>query len=383
MSDGSKISWLDRPGTKPASWNPIRAARIAREPDAAPGDFATISRIGVHCEHASEGCRHCYAEGRWNMRFGTQLPFTRQSRDQVDIYIDEKILTQPLHWTRPRTIFVCSTSDLFGEWVPDEMIDRVIAIAALCPRHTFIVLTKRADRMRAYFASKRDQNETVGAALKIQEISGLDLWSHFACDGAEFFFNTIPLPNLWLGVTAENQEMADKRIPDLLATPAAVRFVSCEPMLGEIDLRPYLWASSSIDNPTPFPMVSGPRSGEAIAPAELLHWVICGGESGAKARPMHPDWARSLRDQCVVAGAPFFFKQWGEWMPSDCATDEQADMPGEVAYITLEGQVHDGSGGVDFFHDDTQTARIGRAAAGDMLDGERLHAWPEQGKNPA
>jgi protein gp37 len=174
-------------------------------------------------------------------------------------------LAQPLRWKKPRRIFVCSMGDLFHEDLPlfDET-EKVFEIISACYKHTFMVLTKRPRRMRAAV-------------------------EHCLWDGLPY------LLNLWLGVTAENQEMADQRIPILLQTPAAVRFVSVEPMLGPVDLKPFFeWTD---------------MDGERVK--RVPHWVICGGETGPGARFMRPEWVKSLRDQCKSAGVPFFFKGWG------------------------------------------------------------------------
>jgi protein gp37 len=165
-------------------------------------------------------------------------------------------IAEPLHWKKASRVFVNSMSDLFHEKVDDWWIDRIFAQMMNCPRHTFQILTKRAQRMRTWCEELRQQG-------------------------------VMPLENVWLGVSVENQRFADERIPLLLETPAAVRFISAEPLLGPIRTL----ATSSLD------------------------WVIVGGESGPNARPMHPEWALSLRDQCASAGVPFFFKQWGSWLP--------------------------------------------------------------------
>lgn len=388
MSDGSKIEWLARAGTKPATWNPIRAKVWNIQNDGSGKEC-----IGWHCTHVSEGCRNCYAE-RINLRLGTQRPYRPDElfhedkvgyrNGEVKVFIDENTLTKPLHWRHPRTIFVCSTSDIFGDWVPDDMIDQVFAIAALCPQHTFIFLTKRAERMRGYLTSNRRAGPSCGMP---------PLWHIGMTQNDPSWQDTKdwPLPNVWLGVSAENQKTADERIPLLLDTPAAIRFVSCEPMLGQIDLRPYLWASCSFDNPSTFPMMNGPRRNEAIAPAGLLHWVICGGESGPYARPLHPDWARGLRDQCADAGVPFFFKQWGEWLQVGQTLPGYGKIHGATAVKPGRMKLHYSGtpkqgpkyafaeSGVEFSSTDDGllTFHVGKSAAGDILDGTQHHAWPE------
>ena len=234
-----------------------------------------------------------------------------------EVRLVEEALTQPLRWKRPRRIFVNSMSDLFHEDVLDEWIDRVFAVMALAPQHTFQVLTKRAERMRAYLD---DRTGSLGGRI----------YPHWAELGTAHKIGLrpemlhFPLPHVHLGVSVEDQARADERIPHLLATPAAVRWISAEPLLGPVDLttlRRY--------NPRGEPWIDGLRGivtrGQYLArssaecsmntstriPGELpaLNWVVVGGESGPGARPMHPEWARSLRDQCAAAGVPFFMKQ--------------------------------------------------------------------------
>jgi len=274
----TSIEWTDE------SWNPIRA-RLRSDP----------SVIGWHCEHASPGCEHCYSEtrnrsGRCNM--GTKLPYKPGHRKDVEIYIDEAQLLKPLRWKKGRKVFVCSMSDLFADFVPAAMIDRIFAMMALCPQHTFQVLTKRADRMRLYMKTGRHvEIQFQTRSLGLTELKRSERMRSHVHRGA-----LLPLPNVWLGVSVEDQQRADERIPDLLATPAAVRWISAEPLLGPINIIDAMWARDGFSN---------------IHAA--IDWVVCGGESGAMARPMRPDWAQNLRDQCKESGTPFFFKQWGEW----------------------------------------------------------------------
>jgi protein gp37 len=239
----TSIEWCDY------SSNPIRA-RLKDDP----------KKRGWHCERTSSGCLHCYAEAI-NRRFGTGLPFTPASVGQVEVYLDEREFAAWAKLKEPQKIFVCDMTDLFGTFVPDEMIERVFAAMEACPQHTFLVLTKRAVRMRGF-------------------VSGRNL-----------------LPNVWLGVSVENQRAADLRIPELLEAPAAVRFLSCEPLLGPVDLA--LFGTL-------------PKRQRYTLTYEELHWVITGAESGAGARMADPDWFRSLRDQCVMAGVPFFLKQFAD-----------------------------------------------------------------------
>lgn len=314
MADRSKIEWTD------ATWTPIRAELETIVDGDQPG-----SRKGWHCEHVSEGCRNCYAESI-NRRLGTLLDYKPGyvRSGAVEIILEEQLLRQPLRWKRPRLIFVCSMTDLFADFVPDEFIDRMFAIMALCPQHTFQVLTKRPARMRAYMESaslERWARACVPGTLPISQNEverRLGLLPKFSYDQAT---PAMPLPNVWLGTSVEDQAAADARIPELLATPAAVRFLSCEPLLGAVDLTalPTEWRSAAIDalrGDAWSPLGSGQRMWLRTSdqpPGPRLDWVIVGGESGRDARPMHPDWARQLRDQCAAAGVPFTFKQWGEF----------------------------------------------------------------------
>jgi protein gp37 len=277
MGDKTKIEWTD------STWGPVTG-----------------------CTEVSPGCDHCYAKTfaeRWR---GTPGHYFEQG---FDVQLRPDKLNQPLRWKRPRRIFVNSMSDLFHDSVPDEYIAKVFAVMAATHRHTFQLLTKRHGRMRSLLANPRFR------ALVDQARQGYD-WSGSGSDNALFVLPW-PLPNVWLGVSVEDQQWADIRIPALLETPAAVRFLSCEPLLGDLDLTPYLW-SDPVRHPTggPVEVVQLARGG--------LHWVIVGGESGRGARPMHPDWARSLRDQCIAAGVPFLFKQWGAHGVDGFRTSKQA-----------------------------------------------------------
>lgn len=248
----TKIEWTDK------TWSPVRArVRDDAAVIAARKGYESLLKIagamagraGPHCERVSHGCDNCYSDTN-NHRClpanGTGLPFDRRARDLVGIVVDPNIIDQPLRWKTPKKVFVENQSDLFGEWVPDAVIDRVLATMARCPRHTFQVLTKRPERMRDYFRTHA------------------------------------PLPNVWLGVSAENRETADQRIPLLLETPAAIRFCSYEPALGPVDFT-----------------------------GMKLDWIIVGGESGAGARPFDIAWARQTIEQNKGAGTAVFVKQLG------------------------------------------------------------------------
>lgn len=329
MADKTGIEWTD------ATWNPIRG-----------------------CSRVSEGCRNCYAEGVANRFKGPGQPYhgliARTGQWNGAVMVVEHLLDWPLRKRKPMRIFVNSMSDLFHENLPDEWIDQVFAVMALAKQHTFQVLTKRPERMLRYFTDLGLRSELIG--VEAEAIGGID--RH---DEALQQRWPLPLPNVWLGVSVEDQATADERIPLLLQTPAAVRWISAEPLLGSVDLSPWLSANAlhEIDG--------GPR----------LDWVVVGGESGRNARPMHPDWVKSLRDQCKVFDVPFLFKQHGEWLATSFCDDETVMLPSKkTVYVRPDGTFHDGSDGIDFFGGDEETAWVGKKAAGRMLDGIIYDQYP-------
>lgn len=299
------IEWTD------ASWNSIRARRKDN------------GKVGWHCEKVSPGCANCYSEtfnGRQLPNGGTGLDYAQRSRPEVETFIDEEMLRAPLKWKKPRRVFVCSMTDLFGEWVTDEQIDRVLALMALAYWHQFQVLTKRARRMREYFSgdwfsrmvSQMGLGPTVNETLfdTVDQIRGYDKhwpWSKGVCG---YFSNPpLPLPNVWLGVSVEDQQRADERIPHLLQCPAAIRFVSYEPALSEVDFR-------AIQTPGErdglrFDSLARLNEDRYFESDTHLDWVIVGGESGHCARPFDVAWARSTIEQCREAGVACFIKQIG------------------------------------------------------------------------
>jgi protein gp37 len=281
MSDKTRIEWTD------ATWNPVTG-----------------------CTKVSDGCKHCYAERQW-ARLAANPATRYHGRKFTDVQEHGDILDQPLRWKKPRRIFVDGMSDLFHPDVSDRFIADVFGVMAACPQHTFQVLTKRPERMR----------KLIGAGC-------MGRFESDAEEAAALYTDALPdwpLPNVWLGVSVEDQATADERIPLLLDTPAAVRWVSCEPLLGPVDLRPYLdWSFAFADMSRPD-----------------LDWVVVGGESGPKARPIHPDWVRSLRDQCAAADVPFLFKQWGEWLPDERDPEMCHRVGKKSAGRLLDGALHD------------------------------------------
>ena len=293
--DKTKIEWAD------ASLNPVRARH--RE----------TGKIGWFCTHASPGCGDstgggCYAEAI-NRRLGTGIDYQAQNVSKVEMYLDEKILASPLRWARGRRIFWNSMSDTFGDFVPDTWIDRMFAVCALTPQHQHLFLTKRAERMRDYLSYQNYRSPSMPDTVceVIGNISGLD--PRKTCDSDKPGW---PLSNVWLGVSVEDQRRADERIPLLLETPAAVRWISAEPLLGPVSLNGgrgwlYGYEENGIDMTRPV----GERVGACIGRTPPLDWVVCGGESGPGARLFSIDWARSIIAQCREAGVPCFIKQLG------------------------------------------------------------------------
>lgn len=269
MAD-SNIEWTDK------VWNPVTG-----------------------CTQISAGCKNCYAKrmaNRLKGRYGypALTPFM--------VTPHPKRLDEPLRWKKPKRIFVCSMGDLFHEDVPDGFISKVLNVAIRgAHRHTYLILTKRAERMQSFM---QNFYEGIGETVCCR--------NYETGEGIP----TKPCPRIYLGVSVEDQATADERIPLLLQTPAAKRFVSYEPALGPVDFERIQWPDKH--------KVDVLRGGAWDAPGcplgfinhsdmATLDQIIMGGETGPGARPLHPDWARSVRDQCKEAGVPFFFKQWGEW----------------------------------------------------------------------
>jgi protein gp37 len=303
VSDNSSIEWT---GT---TWNPTTGCDKV-----SPG--CGLPRPGTDDE-ATGQTGGCYAlamakrlKGMGSAKYQNDGD-PRTSGPGFGLAMHEDALTDPMRWRKPRTVFVNSMSDLFHDAVSDEFIARVFAVMAATPHRTYQVLTKRHGRMRSLLRDTcRCQGSGVGHVPGVHFRSAME-WaatphSPTYVPGLESGLShrmRWPLPIVWLGVSVEDQKWADIRIPALLDTPAAVRFLSCEPLLGPVDLREE-WLAGPYDCACDDP--AGCRS---------IDWVITGGESGPRARPCDPAWVRDLRDQCLTAGTAFFHKQWGGIRP--------------------------------------------------------------------
>lgn len=228
----------------------------------------------VHfCVKKSTGCAHCYSESL-SRRWGAP-EFVNRNLDRVECFLDERVLERIERRRKPTKFFLCDMTDWFGGWVPEQFIDRIIVTIGRCREHAFQLLTKRADRMAEYFNARYVRGRINDVACQ----DGSAVWLN---DAGKPVGPKWPLPNLWLGVSCENQATAEERIPHLLKTPAAIRFLSVEPLIEYVDLSPWL---------------------------DKLDWVICGCESGHKRRYMSLDWATNLGGQCAAYGTAFFMKQ--------------------------------------------------------------------------
>lgn len=321
MADGTKIEWTD-----------------------------STANFANGCTRVSPGCGGpgphggCYAERMAGSRLKTHPSregLTRSTsagpRWTGEVRPWWPALKQALQWQDPRMIFWNAHGDLFHDAVSDDLIDANIAACALTPQHIHQLLTKRSARMREYFHGL-DREGAVGRVARFAKAMSLiyEMTGSPKCaPGKGVPFVPHPLPNLWLGVSAEDQLRWNERTADLREVGAAVQWVSCEPLLG--------------------PIVGDMRG---------IDWVVVGGESGPRARPMHPDWARSLRDQCASAGVAFLFKQWGEWHP----------MGQQLA----DGSVNamDKGEHPDRWHAPTLSVRIGKVRAGRLLDGVLHDGYP-------
>lgn len=397
MSNTS-IQWADR------VWNPV-----------------------VGCSKVSAGCQNCYAE-RMHRRLQSGLDKTgKYSEPFSTVRLHEPSLDIPLSWKNPKRIFVNSMSDLFHGDLSFNDVDEVMARIAVNQQHNYIILTKRPERMVEYFKDNGRADNPAweyteyysGISSRVQEEDPPHAPSSYYKRTGEYedalqavcssLSSCGHLPNLWLGVSVEDQKTADERIPLLLETPAAVRFVSCEPLLGPVDLSGYLNLDKDceileLEEGDNSDICCGCNYEEGTycnASERKLDWVIVGGESGPSARPMHPQWVRDIRDQCLSAEVPFHFKQWGEWVAisKGCFRQEVfgIDIDTEIAYtcadlsdkgklfhLSTSGEcaketdsyddpwfdIMDSSGSVPI-------NKVGKKKAGNELDGQVWEQFPE------
>ena len=398
MADNTKIEWAD----------------------------ATVNAVNG-CSLASPGCTNCYAMKQAH-RFPSRAGLTQESKAGPvwtgEVRLNETALLDPLKWKRPRRIFWNAHGDTFHDAVPDAWIDRVFAVCALTPQHTHMILTKRSARMRQYM--EKTIGRIADRAIKMRRDRGDSCvvvpLPHIR-PGAAWW----PLPNVWLGVSVEDQTRADERIPDLLATPAAVRFISAEPLLGPVDISPWIptcyecGASCGLRLPVIPEVERCTECGEECGPdsepvfsdgcpkcsGELepvcpdcghymvyqhpdtpnIDWVIVGGENGP--RPMHRDWVRALRDQCAAAAVAFHFKQWGTFWPTEAVPNDSGGVdfvppiPIDANIMRLRKWVGnetraarpDESVG-EFFEPGHFAVPLGKKAAGRLLDGIEHNGVP-------
>jgi protein gp37 len=318
MAEKSKIQWTD------ATWSPVTG-----------------------CTKVSAGCRNCYAEREVETRWSKNPRSVFFGRPFNDVRCHHEQLRQVIAIGKGRRVFVCPRADLFHEEVSFEFIAAVFGAMAVARQHTFLVLTKRAARMRAFFDWLDHEGGRVPGGTGPVSLCLTKLLIH----GIDLPFNppvyqhaiAWPLPNVHLGITVEDQAAADLRIPLLLDVPAAVRWLSMEPLLEAVDLE-------LLD-------CMG-------APYRRIDWVVVGGESGANARPMHPEWVRDLQAQCDYARVPFFFKQWGEWAHS-------GQLPGHARMFAVKRAEH-------MFSDGLKVERFGRRATDRLLDGCSYSGYPTE-----
>lgn len=354
MADTS-IEWTDK------TWNPTRG-----------------------CALVSPGCTNCYAmkfAHRFSGKGGRYEGLTRLRTKGGPVWTGKvrsvpKMLEAPLRWKKPRKVFVNSMSDLFHEDVSFDFIAAVFAVMAATPHHTYQVLTKRQDRMAQVLKLFGAGGEAVASPLRTLAMAGTlgKRWKQ----GSLPVLPAWPLPNVWLGVSVEDQQRAVERIPQLLRVPAAVRFLSVEPMLGPVDLT-HLDADGAGDRDfCQVNALTGQQTdmGRPCSDVARIDWVIVGGESGNGARPVHPDWVRALRDQCRAAGAAFFFKQWGSWEPF---YDMEKDDPDgrrvpEESHKVRRLNVAGGQG----FHGDRVVyfRKVAKKKASAVIDGSMHREWP-------
>jgi protein gp37 len=323
VMDRSKIEWCD------ATWN-----------------------IFSGCTSVSDGCENCYARGiaQW------QPSSHQEGKDFSEVVFHQDRLDVPLRWRKPRKIFVNSMSDIFHEQAVHDhpsWIAAVFAAAALAPRHTFMLLTKRPHLAVKWFEDYLRNDPAGVMALAFERYYGTT-----EPDASGMIHNAVekhwPLPNVWLGATVESDKYAF-RIDDLGKCPAVVRFVSHGPALGSI-----FWSKNRLD---------------------AIDWLITEGETGRNARPMHPEWAINDRDQCQKAKIPFFFKQWGVWAPRSIHLQKPKIKNTKFGVLNIDGNFHPWELGkgqdIDPVTNDAYMVRVGKKHSGRLLEGQEYSEFPE------
>lgn len=343
MPDNTKIPWAD------ASWNPL---------------------AGCSDEPISPGCQNCYARmlahrmGNKGQHFES-LATAEKWTGEVRFY--RHLLAKPLNWKKPRNIFVGSMGDLFYEGIPWSVIDEVFGVIAACAierEHRFLILTKRPDRLNAYFTQRGVLDRWMRYARTLIDAPLYSALSQLS----------MPLKNVWIGTSAEDQIRFDKRVGWILIAPAVGRFVSIEPMLGHISMQHESDGRGCV-------LCSGEHSllDCAYVDGAALNWVICGGESGPRARPTHPDWVRDIKNQCIrsTRRIPFMFKQWGTWKPVDWYSQATHAVRISDGYtIQLDHEPYSAARCQSAPAGWCGVARLGKAESGRILEGQEYMEFP-------
>lgn len=331
------------------------------------------------CTKVSPGCANCYAEtlskrnpavlGEWGP--GKPRVLAADAQWKLPLKWNQQPMIGEDGKPRRARVFCSSLADWLDDEVPLDWLERLLALIVNTPNLDWLLLTKRPENL---WPRLRKISNALKGSITLEQAQAKALATAFLYGGGTI------MHNIWFGVTVENQAMAEKRIPQLLEVPAAVRFLSCEPLLGPVNLRDMSYCPRCFDQAEPYTESDGglwcaacdrQMSGYVLDPypenGRGVNWVIAGGESGPGARPMHPDWARSLRSQCAEAGVPFFFKQWGEWLPgADTAIDILAGLSVHSPKYHF-WPLGMGGGGM---------VKVGKKDAGHLLDGEVCQAFP-------
>jgi len=341
------------------------------------------------CFKVSPGCAHCYAEVSAPSRVARGSGIETWGKNAARIVASESMWAEPLKWNRqaeglserPR-VFCASLADVFEDYQGGNVCDsqgnklyddlttiraRLFDLIRRTPHLDWLLLTKRPENVIEMLREAMDYIFDHWSHFNDQPRGEMQSWLHNWIHGN-------PPHSVWIGTTCENQDAADKRIPELLKIPARVRFLSVEPMLGPVDLTQIPTGQGHGYNESD-PIVTMNSLNRASVFAPHIHWVICGGESGNNARPMHPDWARSLRDQCQAARVPFLFKQWGEYCPVS------KDNPLPLSEVTKMRAINEEGCFVERMEKGTSVIwKSGKKAAGRTLDGQIHNEFPEVSK---